>query len=239
MKKKLLLKIALTLGLVNFAHNIANSQEMETKVHEVGIGFNSTSSFSLRYQWGTDQMVYRISVISLGVTNSDSKQTDAITATNTNPSTIIYSPLANTPINLSGGLNLSLAKMKSINEKFGFMYGTVLGINSSYLKTKTEYDYLYTPQQNVLNSNYTTESISSSYAPFIGLLIGARYKISSSFYLYAEISPNINYTYAKATSTTTAGAYTPPNSNKVTNTYGISGLANSGALITIVYRILK
>lgn len=61
--------------------------------------------------------------------------------------------------------------------------------------------------------------------------------MSPSFYLYGEVSPNISYTYAKATITITPGAYTPSNSNKGTNTYGVSGLANSGAFITIVYRL--
>ena len=34
-----------------------------------------------------------------------------------------------------------------------------------------------------------------------------------------------------------SGNQTPANTNKVTNTYGVSGLINSGAFITIVYRL--
>ncbi len=239
-----LIRTTFPLAVSIFSLSAIKAQEIPESVREIGIGFSSSTSFSLRYQWGTDQLVYRLSAISLGATTS-ATNTDEVTSSQNSGNFYTYSPSVNTPINLSGGLNFSLAKIKAINERFGLMYGAVIGINLSYVDAKTETDYAFVPsQQNINNYNanyapYTTEAITSSYAPFIGFLIGARYKLNSSFHLYAEIAPNINYTYAETSSTSTSGISSPPSSDKITNTYGLSGLANSGVLITIVYRITK
>jgi len=229
------------IALIFLAINISvYSQDTIHKVNEIGIGFASTSSFSLRYQWGIDQMVYRISLVSLGGTNSNANTSYAQTNTivSNNYDYITLGSTSNTPINLTGGLNLSMVRIKQVNDKFGFMYGLAIGINLSYVETKAETNYLYNPSNyNPIPSNYTTTSITSSYAPFIGFVIGARYKISKSFFVYAEITPNVNFTYAQAKVNNTPGVNTPQNSNKITRTYGLSGLTNSGAMITIIYRI--
>jgi hypothetical protein len=244
MKYRFLLIAALAITVPGFAQQVRSDsvRVILPRVHDIGIGFSSTSSFSLRYQAWTDALLYRITLISLGGTSSNSTTDNTVTNT-VKVSTNAVAPSAtsvNTPVNLSGGLNLSFAKIKPINDRLGFMFGTVIGVNISYVKTVTDYVYLtpfvYTPQP----TPYTLDAISQSYQPFIGIVIGVRYKISQAFFLYAEISPNINYTYAKATNENSpAGPYTPNNYVKITNTYGLSGLSNSGALITIMYRILK
>lgn len=243
MKKKLI-RSALPLFVSILPLFSIKAQEMPEPVREIGIGFSSSTSFSLRYQWGTDQTVWRLTAISFGATTS-SANTAEVTTTPSSGNFYSYSPTASTPVNLSGGLNLSFAKIKAINDRFGIMYGAEIGINLSYVDTKTGTDFAYVPsQQNINNYNanyapYTTEAITSSYAPFIGFVIGARYKLNSSFYLYAEIAPNISYTYAETSNNSTSGISSPPSTDKITNTFGLSGLANSGALITIVYRITK
>jgi hypothetical protein len=50
------------IALMFFAINISvYSQDTIRKVNEIGIGFTSLTSFSLRYQWGKDNFVYRMS----------------------------------------------------------------------------------------------------------------------------------------------------------------------------------
>jgi hypothetical protein len=224
--------------LIFLAANIkVYSQDTIHRVNEIGIGFTSLTSFSLRYQWGKDNFVYRITAVSLGGTNSTANTNYTSTSTTLINTSSVSPSIVNTPINLSGGLNFSVANIKPVSKKFGLMFGAEVGVNLSYVKSNTDNIFAYKPLGNPPLSPYSTEAITASYSPFLGLVIGARYKFSQSFYLYAEITPNINYTYAKASITNTPGVGTPVNTNKITNTYGISGLANSGAMITIIYRI--
>lgn len=226
------------IALMFLAINISvYSQDTIHKVNEIGIGFATLTSYSLRYQWGKDNFVYRITAVSLGGTNSTANSNYTTTSTTPLSSNSSSPSIVNTPINLSGGLNFSIANIKHINKKFGFMFGAEVGVNLSYVKSKTDNIFIYKTSGSPPPSPYSTEAITTSYAPFIGIVIGARYKLSPSFYLYAEITPNINYTYAKASVTNTPGVDTPINTNKITRTYGLSGLANSGAMITIIYRI--
>jgi hypothetical protein len=238
MRKLFLFTSILLLGIVTFAQeNKSSNKEILPKVHELGIGFSSTNSFSLRYQWGTDEVINRLTLISLTASNSNSNSslgmpTNSSGIISTNPSSV------NTPININGGFNFSRAKIKPINEKFGFMYGLVLGVNFAYSEAKTENIALSSPgNSNTSQYNYTSETKNASLGPLVGLLIGARYKINSSFHVYAEIAPNINYTYTKNIVTNTTSLSTPIDRNTDTNTYGLSGFNNTGALITIIYRI--
>jgi len=231
-------KIAITLMFVTIGI-AAYSQDVAPRVNEFGVGFASTSSYSLRYEWGTDNMLFRITAVSLGASNINASQSEVITANNMGYSTTItYTPTVSTPVYLNGGLNLSLVHIKAVNDRFGFMFGFEIGANVSYSVVNTETNFIYYPAITTPNSNYSVQSITSSYEPFIGLVIGARYKISKAFSVFAEIAPNINYTYATVFNTVDAqGVNTPPNSSKTTNTFALSGFANSGAFITIMYRI--
>ena len=83
------------------------------------------------------------------------------------------------------------------------MYGLVIGINVSYSQNKTDYQYTYTPYIPKLPDNYTTTTTNTSYIPLLGILTGVRFKVNESFYVYAEISPNINYNYTQSISTNT------------------------------------
>jgi hypothetical protein len=205
-------------------------------VHEVGIGFTSTSNFAIRYQWGTDESINRITAVSLGVTtnNSNTDYTDTATSYIYNYSARNLTS-SNTPYNISGGFNFSHLKIVPISQKFGFMYGVVVGFNFSYLKNNSDF-VIYT-NISPSPSNYSSETTNSSFNPLLGLVTGVRYKINSSFHLYAEIAPSLNYTYSKSVTTNTPGVNTPQNQNTNSSSFGLNGLNNSGALLTIVYRI--
>jgi hypothetical protein len=230
----------IVIALVFLTANLAvYSQDTTLRVNEFGVGFSSLTNFSLRYQWGTDNTLFRITAVSLGATNSNVSQSLSPTANNINYSTSgSYNPTVTTPINFSGGLNLSLVHIKPVSHRFGFMFGFEVGINVSYSVTNTDVNYYYYPPVNNPNTNYSVQAINSSYEPFIGVVVGARFKISKAFSVFAEIAPNVNYTYATSYNTVnTQGVNTPMNTTKTANTFGLSGLANSGAFITIMYRI--
>jgi len=223
-------------GFAQLTTPLANT-DLPLPYHEVGIGFTSTTNFSLRYEWGIDQMLYRITLASLGASTSADNTTENYS--NPNPGNGVgttYQPSSSTPLNLSLGLNFSMAKIKSINEKFGFMFGTLVGFNITMLQQKTVYQYLLAPAGVQAPYKYEKETRNASYAPFIGALIGVRYKINSSFYLFAEIAPNISYTYATSKISNPFGWYPPGNTSSTTNTFALSGLSNSGATLTIAYR---
>ena len=184
MKQLILCTTILLIWIECFAQESKPSnKEIIPKVHELGIGFSSTNSFSLRYQWGTDEVINRLTLISLAASNSNSNSSLGLPTNNTgfvystNPSSV------NTPININGGFNFSRAKIKPINEKFGFMYGIVFGVNFAYSEAKTENIALSSPgTSNASQYNYTSETKNASLGPLVGLLIGARYKINSSLF---------------------------------------------------------
>ncbi len=225
------------------------------KVQEYGIGFSSLNSYSLQYRWGNESRLYRIQgniggLGSVGNTpNNSSTLHDTInnSSSSTNKTT--------TPINLNCGLSFSILKLKSVSEKFGFLYGGIFGlsysINQSTSTGTTNNVYSINSGNSVNNNNSTTTTKRNSqiFTPSIGIALGAVYNINASFRLYAEIDPNIYYAYNNSTTNTTGSTTYPnaPNQNNTqtsntlnpTNTFGLSGLSNSGASLTIVYRITK
>lgn len=243
-------KIIIFLITLAFATSISNAQEVTPlfKVHEVGIGFSSTSNFSLQYRWGNEHRLFRISGNIGGTTSNGNSSNNSSTVQDTINSGSTGNTKTTTPINLNCGLSFSILKIKSISEKFGFVYGGIYGfsysINQATTTTTTDYTGPYT------NSNYTSTSTtkknSQTFQPSAGIVLGAAYKINSSFSIIAEIDPNIYYAYNKTTQNTTTTSnkinnnYTTINSNpSSTNTFGLANFANSGALITIAYRISK
>src|ERR1017187_3339927 len=100
--KKELIQTAFAVSMSILSLSSGKAQEVPKfpeSYREVGIGFSSSTSFSLRYQWGTDQMMYRLTAVSLGATNSTANTTEVNNSPN---STQIYGyqPVVNTPINL-------------------------------------------------------------------------------------------------------------------------------------------
>ena len=140
-------------------------------------------------------------------------------------------------------------KIKQLTDKFGFIYGGVAGViysTSSGQTTTTEFSQ--TGNYNTPYSyNLVVKNNSQNIQPYAGFVLGAVYKINASFLLYAEIDPNIYYahtnTSARTTNTNTTQLpstnFSNENTSNKNNTIGISGLSNSGAMLTLVYRITK
>ncbi len=217
------------------------------KVKEYGIGFISLNSYSLQYRWGTPKLLYRINanVGFTGLSKNDNIN-DTYNQNGTSYSSSTTQIQTKTPATLTTGAGFSMLTFKQINPKFGLMIGGIAGLT-----------YSYTTGENIqTNSNYstgsgnssqttTTKTTSQTLQPYLGCVLGAYYKFNPSFIIYAEISPNIFYATTKTTGNTTyqnnpVSTNSKSGDSKTNNSnFGLSGLTNSGAMLTLVYRITK
>jgi hypothetical protein len=223
--------IGIIIGLMFMFATKLMAQDQLPKVQEFGIGLANLNSFSMQYLWGNENRLSRLT-LTLAVSNSNSLPAKQRSSSNdttefTNLTTSI------TPINISGGLNYSILKIKALTDKFGLLYGSIYSFSGSYVLNK-----LQTTSQEFIKgipliprTSAPYKSSTETLQPSIGLVIGAVYKISASFSIYAEIDPNLYYKHT--------ASINDNGSNQYTNSYGLSNLSNSGAALTLVYKITK
>ena len=234
--------ITIALASVLIASKLMGQDQLP-KVKEFGIGLTNFNTFSLQYRWGNEKRLFRISG-NIGETtssrNSSNNSTNIQDTTTSNSS--FFTAKTTSPINLNCGLSFSILKIKSVSEKLGIVYGGVLSF--AYTINQTNTNINFTQQGNTYTNTSTSKNRSQTFQPSIGMAFGAVYKINSSFLLYAEIDPNLYYAYQKTTSVITneitSTMYNYLQTGNVpgsTNTFGIGNLSNSGASLTIVYRI--
>lgn len=257
----------LAIGLCLFAINCSaqNASKPDTllkkdtlpkvKVKELGIGFTSLTAYSLQYRWGTDNVLFSISGSIAGSTSFGSGTNGSTQAQDTTYSnTSTGSSKTSTPINFSTGLSFSALHIKYITKKFGIMHGGILGCSYSIVNSQTNstgtnvtYQYHNYSQTGTFPYSSATNNHSQTIQPYIGLIFGAVYKINKSFLIYVSIAPNIYYAHTNRTYTTTYNSQQPNyvyttnnrNTSSTNNTIGLASLSNSGAMLTLVYRITK
>jgi len=251
MKKNIIVCMLLGISIA------ALSQETQSNFHEIGLVFSNLNSFGLRYKYGNDNCMLRITSLVLNGTNTSTSYND-YSYNEINGANISASP-TNT---IGTGLNLGLEKRKWIGNKSCFFYGFdwINSYTNSYSKTITPNGttYSYTDENNqyiFLTSLYNNTSRSNSWtlSSGLGLIFGFSYKISNLFSVQAEIEPSISYKYTETTTSNTnygvhwignsTTGYTPnsyitSNISQTTINKGITyGLTNSAASITILYRL--
>jgi hypothetical protein len=248
LKTNLALLLMFTVGALSAQQQTptADTLAAKQKIKEYGLGFTGLNSYSLQYRWGSPKLLYRING-NIGFTNvgsnSDNNAYDQIYG---NSGSTTTQKQTKTPLNLNTGLSFSVLSLKQINPKFGCVLGGIAGLTYSYSTSQLT---ATTTDQNITNGNTSQTSIfktnSQTLQPYLGCVLGVYYKINPSFIIYAEISPNIYFESTQTKSNTTfqyypATPYTRSSDAKITNnTLGISGLTNSGAMITRAYRITK
>lgn len=236
--------------------NSQNSNDsIRLKVREVGIATSGFNSFSLQYRWGTSTLLKRISGgIGSGSQGQDISGTYSSTSTFSNPSAPTQtagqtiSQNNQNPLNASVNFGFSILKLKPIHGNLGFLYGQSFTINYFINLTQNKETtisnnspYYPTTVTNITKTN------SQSLTPVFGLIFGLSYKIIPNFYVYAELNPSVYYSFGISNS---SSIYTESNLGYSTTTrtssnpgyiyrYGITGLSNSGALLTFVYRWSK
>lgn len=217
------------------------AQEISPKIKEVGIGFYNFNSYSLQYRWGTEKRMYRINGAVSGQNKSQKDKTSNSTSFNgqTNESNNVNGNKS--PFNFNINLGLSTIKMKAINEKFGFIHGALLGIRYDYSKLRIK-STTSSINNGILNSSQNS-SVQTSHdvQPYIGIVIGAYYKLNKDFSIYAELNPNVYFDYnyfidQTSTPENAQNAGTKNTRKSQNHNVGISGLTNSGASLTLAYR---
>jgi hypothetical protein len=234
--------------------SVLKAQELPAKIKEFGIGLSNFNSFSLQYRWGNEKRIFRVNATIGGTTSfgKGSSNYNAAPVDTTSSQSYTTATKTSSPLNFNTSLSFSMLKLKKINDKFGLLFGPVAGIvystsSSQSTTTGTNVNYYQgnTIQTGSFPSNSETKNNSSTIQPYVGLVLGAYYKINASFLIYAEIAPNVYYAHTHNTSYTTNVNKIPTsyndtnNSTNSNNTFGLGSLSNSGALLTLVYRITK
>jgi len=205
-------KIQIIISSLILSSSALVSQELPAKVKEFGIGLSSFNSFSLQYRWGNEKRLFRINAVIGGSTSfgNGTNNFDETRDTSYKNSNSTTSK-STSPLNINGTLSFSILRIKQIKDKFGLFSGPTIGV--SYLTSNIK----------------TTETGT----------------INASFLIYAEISPNLYYAYnttsnKRIDNTSQPSQYiSSSNSTSSGNTFGVSNLSNSAALLTIAYRITK
>jgi hypothetical protein len=215
------------------------AQEVKpVKIKEIGLGLYNFQNFSLQYRWGNDKRLFRLNG-NLGVNNGNGRSyTYGWRNEDTTSNSYNYGEDIKTPINLTVGLGFSSLKLKSVHDKFGIVYGPLIGISYSYLKTER---YSSSSGSGYYTSTTTVQK-SQTIQPYLGIVVGASYKINDSFFIYLEIGPNVYYNFNQGytTKSTQGEAYNSEDeTSSKSNSFGISSLSNSGAMLTFVYRYNK
>ena len=249
---------------VNAQQPLAAEKLQLSKVQEFGIGFSSLNSYSLQYRWGNEKRLYRIQANIGGSGSIGNSSNNSYTAQDTTNNSALSTTKTTTPINLNCGLSFSILKIKPISEKFGLLYGGFCALN--YIIQKSNSTEITNTFYSINGGNSASNNINTTttkrnyqtFQPSIGLVLGAVYNINASFRLYAEIDPSLYYAHNNSTMNTISSTTYPnsPNQNNTnntqsssngyptnianpTNTFGVQSLSNSGASLTIVYRITK
>jgi hypothetical protein len=237
----LISKLLTSILLISFG--AVSVQAQTNNIREVGIGFTGLNSFSLQYRWGNGTKFYRLTGnLGAAVSGSDGTSDSYFFQDPNNNSATNLTTRSSTPLNLSFGAAFSVLKLKLIDEKFGFMYGSSYGLSFSFVNNKSSstgtidyYDGTFTPITN--SSTSTSKSARASF----GIVLGAYYKINDSFFVYGEVIPNLYLEHRiNDNSSNDLSYYTQNNSREEeSDSFGLSGLSNSGAALTLVYRFTK
>ena len=211
-----------------------SSKTNENSITEYGFGLYNLNSFSLQYRIGTEKRVTRF----MGYLSFNSNQTINTPEINSNLTNNYTYSKTTTPLNFNFGFNIANLKLIKINEKLGLQRGLQVGASLNAIETNKETDY---PKSSTYVKNYSnnhTKSISLN----LGYVIGFYYKCNSNIYVYAEVAPTISYINSlsnidnfdvDANNTTHNVSAT----NSKTKQFQLSGLSNSGAMISLVYRL--
>jgi hypothetical protein len=239
------LKLTLVIASLGFAN--INAQETRTKIKEYGLGLSNLNNFSLQYRWGNESKIKRVS-INMGGSTSFGKGKGSYARQEQNSSYNSTNNSTNTsPINLNVGVGYSILKLKPLNDKFGLMFGYNFSMNYSNIKLES----VTTETTTNLNISSTSPALintkatnnTQSVVPTLGLGLGFYYIINSSFRVYAEIGPGVYYNYnttSEKREVTSDANPTYSYSSRNTfynNTFGFTGISNSGALLSFIYRI--
>lgn len=161
-------RISVLLVLTFILLNDLYSQEKTTS-KEVGLYFSSLNSFGVRYKFGNEKRMFRLTALSLLIQDSKFENMNG--------------DGANQDVtNAGAGLNFGMELPVKITDVFSFYYGPEL--RGSYNHSKS------------VNNNYGSSAFESDiYKAGIGFIIGFSHSFKSNIQLSAEIVPGISYSH--------------------------------------------
>ena len=177
MKKPILL-----FSLITIIHLTIAAQDINQKVHELGISLDGPSRFGVRYRSGSEVTMFRLTLLSIsGGNNYYSSRSD--------------------PTIMNGyyglGFNTGIEKRNNISNDLSFYYGS--DILLSYGGSKSD-----DPTCSNSSKNWTAST-------GLGLVLGFVYKINSNINISAEIVPSLGYSFGKSTNTNNGTTTTQTN----------------------------
>ena len=184
------------------------AQQVPTKINEIGFTFSNLNNYGISYKHGNGTTFLRLTGLSLSFNKSNMQ--------NPKSDTLFYSTN-----NQGFGFSIGFEKRKPVSDKLGFYYG--VDLLASYFYSK----------YNDKRSNYYYNGVQSNWSvtPGLGIVLGVYYKASDRFSVSAEIVPSVRYSFGK--STEMDGGVENNYTQKALNV----GLSNSGANVTIAYRL--
>lgn len=156
MQKSFLILVILCLGLNSWAQE-AN------KVHELGLYTENLDDFGLRYKFGDENLLYRITS----------------TVLDFNKITYEDSPYDSELTSFGMSFAVGLEKHKSLDERLAFYYGPELAFEFNHQKTEDDSNDLPTKQ--------------SVFGFQLGAILGVRYAFTEQLSLSAEFVPGLGY----------------------------------------------
>lgn len=152
--------------LTFFILNISVAQE-KTRINEIGLYFTDFDNFGVRYKTGNDNLLFRITALSLNALKSRSQNEGGVYFNET----------------ISGlGFNLGIEKPIKVNEKFNLYYGAEL--RNSFFYQKVDYG---NPNQPEVKTN--------NFGIGLGFVMGVSYYLKPDIKISAELIPGINYNH--------------------------------------------
>lgn len=177
MKKSILL-----FSLITIIHLTIAAQDINQKVHEIGISLDGPGSFGVRYRSGSEVTMLRLTLLSISGGNNS------------------YSSRSH-PTIMNGfyglGFNTGLEKRKPVSDNLSFYYGS--DILLSYGGNKSD------------DPTWSNGTKSWSASTGLGIVLGFVYKINNDINISAEIVPSLEYSFGKSTNTNNGTTTTQTN----------------------------
>lgn len=186
------------------------AQENHTsKYHEFGITFSSLDNFGLRYKFGSEKTMLRLSLLSMNLSTLNTSTDRSQTGTN---KTTGY----------GAGIGIGVDHKISLYKNLSLLLGGELGLSYTY-----NHMTLYSD-----NDSLTTEYKQMTLSPRVSFIFGINYIVKEHLILGAEINPTLSYTLRSDK------RLSPEQYTSNTNIFGFS-LTTAGAGLYIAYRFGK
>jgi len=166
---KKLLTVFLLAGCI--ISNILAQETPASRYHEFGIIFSDLNNFGLRYKYGSEKTMLRVSLLALNL--GSSKET--------------FDPSGSPEHKQTGygaGFQIGFDSRVALFKNFSLLLGGEAGVRYNYNHVTVN-----------SNGNPTDDFTSTSLSPGLSFIFGANYIVKDHLVLGAEINPTLSYVY--------------------------------------------